>query len=67
MGQTSEVKAIPASEAPISVVMISRSVPNDISEQWKEIRDDDMRAEFGMRTIVSGIEPMPTLAHRNNV
>src|SRR5262245_49680777 len=75
MGQTSEVKAIPASEAPISVVLHDQSLSriNDVSGQWKpaKIRDDDAGIGFGDAGKLScgfrAIEPMPTCARRNNV
>src|SRR5215813_4885017 len=75
MGQTSEVKAIPASQAPISVVLHDQSLRrlNDASRQWNpaEIRDDDMATWFGdagkLHCGFRAVEPMPTLARRNNV
>src|SRR5262245_53207174 len=75
MGQTSEVKAIPASQAPISVVLHDQSLRrlNDASRQWNpaEIRDDDMATWFGdagkLQCGFRAVEPMPTLARRNNV
>src|SRR5262245_47813643 len=75
MRQTSEVKAIPASEAPVSIVFLDQSLRrlNDISGRWKpaKIRDDDMATGFGdagkLRCGFRAIKPMPTLARRNNV
>src|SRR5215510_10391877 len=75
MRQTSEVKAIPASEAPISVVLHDQSLRrlDDASRQWNpaKIRDDDAGMGFGdagkLHCGLLAIEPMPTLARRNNV
>src|SRR5262245_19383930 len=75
MGQTSEVKAIPASEAPISVVLHDHPLRrlNDASRQWNpaKIRDDDTGMGFGdagkLQCGFRAIEPMPTLARRDDV
>src|SRR5262245_49127389 len=75
MGQTSEVKAVPAPEVPISVVLHDQSLRrlNDVSREWNpaKIRDDDIATGFSdagkLRSGFRAIEPMPTLARRNNV
>src|SRR5262245_7446793 len=75
MRQTSEVNSNPASEFPISVALLDQSLRrlNDVSGQWKpaKIRDDGAGIGFGdARKLHCGflaIEPMPTLARRNNV
>src|SRR5215813_156494 len=75
MRQTSEVNSYPASEFPISVVLLDQSLRrlNDVS--WRceptKIRDDDTGIGFGdagkLHCGFLAIEPMPTLARRNNV
>src|SRR5262245_37035709 len=75
MRQTSEVNSYPASEFPISVVLLDQSLRrlNDVSGQWKpaKIGDDDTSIGFGdagkLHCGFLAIEPMPTLARRNNV
>src|SRR5215510_10024448 len=75
MRQTSEVKAIPASHAPISVVLLDQSLRrlNDVSGRWNpaKICDGDAGMGFGdagkLQCGFRAIEPMPTLARRNNV
>src|SRR5215813_6345222 len=75
MRQTSEVNSNPASEFPISVVLLDQSLRrlNDISGEWKpaKIRDDCMATGFGnagkLQCGFLAIEPMPTLARRNNI
>src|SRR5262245_57342169 len=75
MRQTSEVNSNPASESPISVVLLNQSLRrlNDVSGQWEpaKIRDDDTAMGFGdagkLHCGFLAIEPMPALARRNNV
>src|SRR5215510_14627297 len=75
MRQASEVKAVPASEVPISVVLHDQPLRrlNDSSGQWNpaKIRDDDMCAGFGdagkLHRGLLAIEPMPRFARLNNV
>src|SRR5215813_2508779 len=75
MRQTSEVNSNPASEFPISVVLLDQSLRrlNDISGEWKpaKIRDECMATGFGnagkLQCGFLAIEPMPTLARRNNI
>src|SRR5262245_20898424 len=75
MRQASEVKAIPASEAPISIVLHDQlfSRLDNASGQWNpaKIRDDDTATEFGdagkLPRGFRAVEPMPALARRNNV
>src|SRR5262245_49223197 len=75
MRQASEVKAIPASEAPISIVLHDQlfSRLDDVSGQWNpaKIRDDDTAMGFGdagkLPRGFRAVEPVPTLSRRNNV
>src|SRR5262245_13369403 len=75
MRQASKVKAIPASEAPTSIVLHDQLFGrlDNVSWQWNpaKIRDDDTAMGFGDAGKFPGgfraIEPMPTLARRNNV